>query len=181
MANFETAYAFMAPHEWNQSRNYTDIPGDPGGATKYGITLATLRGEGSWADMDRDGDVDADDVRLLTEDHAKTIYHQKYWQFDGLKDSRVAAKIFDACVNVGPRRAIKWAQECCVELGTFCTIDGVFGPQTESAINFNSIYADRFILLMGKKMAAHYNAWCDAKPEREKFRKGLLNRAMDIP
>lgn len=39
MADFDFAFAFMGPHEWNQKNNFTNDPSDPGGATKWGITF----------------------------------------------------------------------------------------------------------------------------------------------
>lgn len=43
---------------------YVKDPDDPGGATNYGVTLATLRRLG--IDLDRDGMVSKRDVKLLT-------------------------------------------------------------------------------------------------------------------
>lgn len=43
---------------------YVNDPGDPGGATNFGVTIHTMRRLG--LDLDRDGDVDAFDVRALT-------------------------------------------------------------------------------------------------------------------
>ena len=60
MANFDLAFRFMAPHEWNQRRNFTNDPHDPGGPTKWGITLKSWQFQGSLGDLDGDGDVDVD-------------------------------------------------------------------------------------------------------------------------
>ncbi|MBL4872523.1 MAG: peptidoglycan-binding protein, partial [Rhodobacteraceae bacterium] len=45
---------------------YVNDPDDPGGATKFGVTIHTMRRLG--IDVDGDGDVDVDDVRKLTRD-----------------------------------------------------------------------------------------------------------------
>ena len=42
---------------------YVNDPDDPGGATKFGVTIGTLRQLG--LDLDGDGDVDIDDYRGL--------------------------------------------------------------------------------------------------------------------
>ena len=48
---------------------YVNDPDDPGGATKYGVTIHTMRRLG--LDLDQDGDVDAHDVRHLTQEQAE--------------------------------------------------------------------------------------------------------------
>ncbi|MGR3585419.1 MAG: glycosyl hydrolase 108 family protein, partial [Pseudooceanicola nanhaiensis] len=47
---------------------YVNDPGDPGGATNFGVTVHTMRRLG--LDLDGDGDVDAADVRRLTREQA---------------------------------------------------------------------------------------------------------------
>ena len=43
---------------------YVSDPDDPGGATKHGVTIHTMRRLG--LDLDRDGEVTAEDVRQLS-------------------------------------------------------------------------------------------------------------------
>jgi len=47
---------------------YVNDPDDPGGATKFGVTIHSMHRLG--LDLDRVDDVDARDVKLLTYDHA---------------------------------------------------------------------------------------------------------------
>ena len=47
---------------------YVNDPDDPGGATKYGVTIHTLRHLG--LDLTEDGNISADDVRRLSQDQA---------------------------------------------------------------------------------------------------------------
>ena len=50
---------------------YSDHPNDAGGVTKFGISLRYLRDAGhALGDVDRDGDIDADDIRALDRDGA---------------------------------------------------------------------------------------------------------------
>lgn len=64
MANFDQSIELVLLHEGG----LTDNPNDPGGITNFGITLPDLpKGSG------------ASDIRNLTRDAAKAIYHAKYW------------------------------------------------------------------------------------------------------
>lgn len=64
MANFEPAVELVLLHEGG----FADDPQDPGGITNWGVTLPDLpKGSGP------------DDIRNLSRDAAKAIYHAKYW------------------------------------------------------------------------------------------------------
>src|SRR5258708_3504231 len=51
---------------------YTNHPQDPGGPTKYGVTIHDVR-------KYLDPNATADTVRALTEQQALSIYQQHYW------------------------------------------------------------------------------------------------------
>jgi len=111
------------PHVFRHEGGYADHPSDPGGATKYGITRATLSG---W----RGRPVSKTDVRRLTRDEAAAIYRARYWTAvcgDGLP-AGVDYCVFDASVNSGPARAAKWLQAA-----ARVRQDGVVGPVTLAA------------------------------------------------
>ena len=120
-----TAETFQAalPHLFGHEGGYADHPRDPGGATKYGITRATLS---SW----RGRTVTKTDVRRLTRDEAGAIYKARYW--DGVRADDLPAGVdycvFDAAVNSGPGRATKWLQAA-VRVAQ----DGAVGPVTLAA------------------------------------------------
>lgn len=116
---FATALAHVLAHEGG----YVDHPDDPGGATNFGITLATLQ---SW----RGRSVTRADVRALTKAEAGDIYRARYWDVcrcDELPEP-VAFIVFDAAVNHGVSRAVRLLQEA---LGV--TADGRIGPATLGA------------------------------------------------
>lgn len=103
---------------------YVDHPKDPGGATNYGITLATLRAF-------RGRPITKDDVRDLTPDEAKEIFKRQYW--DSVKGDDLPAgldyAIFDFAANSGPDRAVRDLQKV---LGAV-NVDGVMGFKTIAA------------------------------------------------
>lgn len=104
-----------------EGRKFTDHPSDRGRATKYGITLATLREE-------RGPLVTTADVAKLTESEARDIYRRRYIRrpgFDLVKDDRLRALLVDFGVNSGPKRAVIALQRA---IGA--DPDGRFGAET---------------------------------------------------
>jgi len=179
MADFNFAYAFMAPHEWNQKRNYTNDPADPGGPTKFGITLATLKGFGSLGDLNHDGKVDAADVQVMSEADARLFYKTRFWRWEALADDILAAKCFDIGVNLGVGTAVGYLQTALRALGHDVVVDCHLGPMTLGATN--AADPDDVLPVLCKIQRQHYENWVAAAPVREKYRPGLVARAMAVP
>jgi lysozyme family protein len=98
----------------------TATPGDPGGITKWGVTLPTLA---AW----RGRPCAADDVRALDYAEAVAIAHAQYWnalQAFGLPRG-VALMAFDHGYNAGVGCSARVLQRV---LGV--TVDGRIGPVT---------------------------------------------------
>ena len=112
---------------------YVDDPADPGGPTKYGVTLATLRGLG--VDNNRDGRVDAADVAALTQDQAVSLFVNRYYLRPHLDllPKPLQPPVFDMYVNAGAT-AVKILQRLLVARGANITVDGVIGAETLSAV-----------------------------------------------
>lgn len=111
---------------------FVDDPDDPGGATKYGVTIHTMRRLG--LDLTGDGAVDVADVRLLTRQKAVDIFVQHY--FDKPRVSSLPnvlhASVFDMYVNAGSQ-AVKILQRLLRDMGFNVAVDGVIGPKTAAA------------------------------------------------
>lgn len=97
--NFQRCLAFVLAREGGAT--FTNDPNDPGGATKYGITLKTLSG---W----HHHTVTAQDVSRLSRAEAAAIFHARYWRatYCGEMPSGLDLLIFDAAANMGPRRSL---------------------------------------------------------------------------
>ncbi|MEG2172314.1 MAG: glycosyl hydrolase 108 family protein, partial [Desulfovibrionaceae bacterium] len=123
-STFACAHKFTAQWEGGLS----DHPADPGGITKYGVSLRWLRElaqeecrklarscDGSNAfdrkhahslagiDFDNDGDIDADDIRACTKAQAAQLFKKHFW--DATKCAKLpiplAIVLYDGAVNMG--------------------------------------------------------------------------------
>jgi lysozyme family protein len=112
----------------NQEGGFVNDPHDPGGATKYGISIRVHKDD--IGDKDGDGDIDSDDVRLLKQEEARVIYKKEYWDRihgDSLHPG-VAFYLLDTAVNIGLIRAIGLLQRACN-----AKVDYIIGKGTKSA------------------------------------------------
>ncbi|MCR9272626.1 MULTISPECIES: holin-associated N-acetylmuramidase [Mameliella] len=111
---------------------YVNDPDDPGGATKYGVTIHTMRRLG--LDLDGNGRVDAADVRQITREQAVTIFLTHYFLKPRIAElpEPLHATVFDMYVNAGGN-AVKILQRLLNQMGEQVTVDGAIGPQTVAA------------------------------------------------
>ncbi len=113
---------------------YVNDPDDPGGATNFGVTIHTMRRLG--LDLDRDGDVDAADVRSLSQKQAVGIFIQHYFEKPrmDLLPVDLQASVFDMYVNAGGN-AVKILQRILAGFGEDVAVDGALGPKTAAAVD----------------------------------------------
>lgn len=111
---------------------YVDDPDDPGGATKYGVTVHTMRRLG--LDLDGSGRIDSADVRRLTRKQAEEIFVEHYFQRPRIwmLPQTLHDTVFDMYVNAG-NNAVKILQRLLREMGHDLVVDGIIGPQTAAA------------------------------------------------
>ena len=111
---------------------FSNDPDDPGGATKYGVTIHTMRRLG--LDLTGDGQVTTDDVRKLSRSDAADIFVKHYFQLPRISQlpEPLQASVFDMYVNAGAN-AVKILQRLLRQMGQSVAVDGVIGPQTSDA------------------------------------------------
>lgn len=148
---------------------YVNDPDDPGGATKYGVTLATLRRLG--IDRTGDGRIDARDVQALTRAEAEEIFVEHYFRRPKLAELPVAlqASVFDMYVNAGTN-AVKILQRLISRMGFAVQDDGVIGPQTLRAAGQAAEAAPAHLAdAYGIARRNYYYALADSRPASRKY------------
>jgi lysozyme family protein len=148
---------------------FVDNPKDPGGATNYGITRATLQ---AW----RRHAVSVDDVATLSESEAASIYHADFWlpicgdQLPG----PVALIMFDGAVNCGTNRAAHWLQAA-VGAGQ----DGEIGPDTLA--HMRSTIASHSVIAVAGEIHAQRIVFQTSLATWRVFGNGWARRLANLP
>ena len=143
--NFEICLKEVLKHEGG----FADHPHDKGGATNLGVTQVVWE---EWCGKK----VSEDDMKALTIDDVKPLYHNRYWDATKCDDlpSGVDYCVFDTAINSGRVRAAKFLQSV---VGV--VPDGVIGSITIASTD-----------LRGARLTV--NQYCD---KREAFLRGLSN------
>ena len=130
----------------------SDVKGDPGGLTKYGIS------QRAYPHLD---------IKNLTLQQAQQIYKRDYYdicKIDMITDENLALQVFDFAVNAGNVRSISTLQVCAGVVA-----DGLIGTKTLNAVNS----ADLLQKFIGHRVAFYKKI---AVGHNEKFLKGWINR-----
>lgn len=148
---------------------FVNDPDDPGGATKYGVTLGTLRR--LKLDLTGDGAVDLADVHALTRAQAADIFIEHYFRrprLDALPE-RIQPSVFDMYVNAGAN-AVKILQRLLRQMGQQIAVDGVVGPQTIAAARAADAAApDHLADAYGIARRNYYLRLADLRPASRKY------------
>ena len=148
---------------------FVDDPDDPGGATKHGVTIGTMRRLG--LDLTGDGRVDAADVRAMTPDRAARLFVREYHDRPGigLLPAVLRPGVFDFYVNAGSA-AVRVLQELLGEMGEPLVVDGVIGPLTAGAAHRAAAAApDHLPDAYGIARRDWYYRLADRRPRLRKF------------
>ena len=123
---------------------YVNDPDDPGGPTKFGVTIHTMRALG--LDLDRDGAITSADVRRLSKAQAIDIFQRNYFAKPRIGElpGALQASVFDMYVNAGAN-AIRILQRLLREMGHALAVDGALGPKTIGAAHKAAAAAPDYI------------------------------------
>ncbi len=172
-SDFEILMDFVLAWE---GRVFEDDPDDPGGATKYGLCLRSLkqRAQSDYAWLTSIGvrlPADRESIKTLTERQAYRMYARYYWdpldRFGLGRKSRGA--MFDTSINCGLQRAVSCMQKF---IGT--EEDGIAGPVT---LGVARSYPDKDLAtgILVNRMQ-FYERLVRSKPVMKKFLRGWRNR-----
>jgi lysozyme family protein len=148
---------------------FVDDPADPGGATRYGVTVHTMRRLG--LDLTGDGQVTAADVRRLTRPEARRIFVNHYFKAPriDLLPEILHATVFDMQVNAGDR-AVRLLQALVTRMGFRTQIDGKIGPATKDAVAAAATAApDHIVDAYGIERRNYYYALADNRAASRKY------------
>lgn len=183
MAMFDPAFDYMLKNEVkdNDPDEVVENPRDPGGITKYGVSLRllmnippeNLKNYGIYAPSEAD-------LRGLKLTQAKLIYCGEFWDcahFSLIESQPVANYLFDTAVNIGIAPAVKCAQRACwsvFNVREYLPDDGILGAKT---LEFINSCESRIIHAIRSERAGHYRAIVAHNPAQQEFLEGWLNRA----
>ena len=170
MSSFEPAVEVVLSEEGLYSKS----PSDPGGETKYGITLKTyLRAQELFPQFRNTA------LKDLTVDGATFIYQKMFWDiypYSEIDNQMIANKLFSLAINMGEHEATICLQRALNSINHIkIQVDGEIGSLTISAVNASDSTALLNALRYEAELA--YKAIVIAKPELQKDLHGLLNRA----
>ncbi len=148
---------------------FVNDPDDPGGATKYGVTIHTMRRLG--LDLDGDGTVGVADVKALSRTQAEAIFIEHYHRRPGIGQlpEALQASVFDMYVNAGAN-AVKILQRLLRQMGHEIAVDGAIGPQTAAAARAAHAAAPEHLIdAYGIARRNYYFRLADRRPASRKY------------
>ncbi|KAA9009008.1 holin-associated N-acetylmuramidase [Histidinibacterium aquaticum] len=159
----------MAVEIVDREGGYVNDPDDPGGATKHGVTLGTMRRLG--LDLSGDGRIDARDVRRLSREEAVGIFLEHYFRrprIDGLP-AALQPSVFDMQVNAGAN-AVRILQRLFRQMRFDCAVDGLIGPETlRVAEQAMEAAPDHLVDAYGIARRSYYYDLADRRPASRKY------------
>lgn len=182
MTRFEWAHAFTAKWEGG----YTAHPADRGGPTAYGVSQAfygdLLANATGRAFLKARGlPLDTGHMASLTRADAAGIFEFWFWQRTkiGLLPRKLSLVAYDAAVNHGPGRGIRFIQQAAKNSGAVgLAVDGVLGPATLEACHASRDHELSVRALDLRRL--FYSQIVARDPSQKVFHKGWLNRVGDL-
>lgn len=157
-------------HTMQFEGGYVHDRNDPGGETKYGISKRQFPRL---------------NIKDLSIAQAKDIYYDHYWKnyfWSDLKDyDRVAMKLFDMGVNMGPGTATILFKRAIVGLSGTTLPGGRRSSLTEALRRLKQYREDAVLDSLVEVMLDRYKRIIERNPRMGRYRRGWFRRARSIP
>lgn len=161
--SYTPKFDYAIPKTLEHEGGYVNNKNDSGGETNFGITKR------SYPRLD---------IRNLTKNDAIAIYYRDFWaKFQYLEqlELAIAAKTFDAGVNMGPSQARKLLKRAGNKMGLSLNENT---PIDSSDVNsLNSLDQSALLTTFRETIADFYKDLVRRKPKNSQFLKGWLRRA----
>lgn len=153
--------------------NYTETPGDDGGATKWGVSNPVWNQFYGRA-------VSPMEISKTTKYHGMAVAFSIYWApyyLSQIANQNLATGLFDTIWGA-PGMAATYMQHISYELGQNLTLDNHIGPKTIAAVN--ACDPNAFLTELSKSVRSRYLSIVSSNPKQEKFLNGWLSRASKL-
>lgn len=177
MAKFEELVKTILDFEGG----YVDHSSDTGGATNFGISLRFMKNTGDLElfDLDDDGEITKNDVKLLTKDISIAAYKKYFW--DNYKlyiyEPKLALLLFDMYVNHNPKSVGRMIQISLNRCENRVVVDGIVGPKTIAAILKTN--SDELIQVLLCEREKFYRKIVQNNTSQEVFLNGWIDHRVD--
>lgn len=164
---FDQAFDYLMGDE---GRTFVNDPIDSGGPTKFGITQLSMSHY-------KKRNVSVWEIETLTEEEAKQIYFQNYWnplQCGQMKKIAMSICVFNSGVLYGVGTAARLTQRAANICGATLKVDGFIGEET--VLSLNPIKQEEFLKAFHGLVIARIDDIIKVNPKNEKFRHGWTNR-----
>lgn len=172
---FQIAMKTVKKHEGG----FSDNKNDPGGFTRYGVSLRYLKS--AKIDIDGDGDVDRDDIIHLTQTKADDIYYREWYtkhNYDKIESQKLLTDILDFSINVGASQCHKTLKRAINEIiDKPIPVDGKFDKNTIEILNL--IEPSVMHSALNHQQEKFYKSLVKKNPDLKVFLKGWLRRAKE--
>lgn len=139
--NYSNRYQEIINRVLKHEGGFINHKNDPGGATKWGVSLRWLQKQSDSdlidGDLDNDGDIDVDDIKEVDKEDASRFYYKNWWNRHNYSsyEKPVGEKLFDMAINMGSEQAHKLLQRALNMLGEDLVVDGIIeGPNTQESL-----------------------------------------------